>query len=365
MNLLFLESYFGGSHGEFAKGLVEYSRYDIDLITMPERNWRWRMRGAALYFFYSIKNLKKYDGLIVTDLMSLSDFKALAGNDCPPVLAYFHEDQITYPGVPGENNDFHFGIIDITTALSADRNLFNSKMHLESFLAGIEHFSGRVPDFQPSWTHDCIASKSDYLYPGVRFPEKIDLCERDDTLPPLIIWNHRWGYDKNVKVFFTALDRALSNGLEFRLAILGDNFMVDQEDFSEAKKRYGDRIVRFGYVPERKDYIGWLKKGDIVISTALQENFGIAVVEAIRYGCLPLLPDRLSYPEILPAAFHEDFLYKGQKDMDQKLTDMIVNRHIYEKKRQGLSDSMGRFAWKNMISEYDKEFENLFRKRMS
>jgi hypothetical protein len=50
MKLLFLESYFGGSHGEFAKGLVEHSRYDIDLITMPERNWRWRMRGAALYF---------------------------------------------------------------------------------------------------------------------------------------------------------------------------------------------------------------------------------------------------------------------------------------------------------------------------
>ncbi len=55
MKLLFLESYFGGSHAEFAKGLVEYSRYDIDLITMPEKNWRWRMRGAALYFFDSIK----------------------------------------------------------------------------------------------------------------------------------------------------------------------------------------------------------------------------------------------------------------------------------------------------------------------
>ena len=140
MKLLFIESYFGGSHGEFAKGLVEHSRYDIDLITMPERNWRWRMRGAALYFFDAIKNLMEYDGLIVTDLMSLSDFKALAGNDCPPVLAYFHEDQITYPGLPGENNDFNFGIIDITTALSADKNLFNSKMHLRSFLTGIEHF---------------------------------------------------------------------------------------------------------------------------------------------------------------------------------------------------------------------------------
>jgi glycosyltransferase involved in cell wall biosynthesis len=338
-----MESFFGGSHGEFAKGLVESSRYDIDLITMPERNWRWRMRGAALYFFHTIKNLKRYEGLIVTDLMSLSDFKALAGSDCPPVLAYFHEDQITYPGVPGE-----------------DKNLFNSKMHLESFLTGIEHFAGRVPDFQPSWVYNNIAAKSDYLHPGVRFPEEISLCERDDTLPPLIIWNHRWGYDKNAKAFFTALDKALSNGLEFRLAILGDNFTVNPVEFSEAKKRYGDRIVRFGYVSERKNYIAWLKKGDIVISTALHENFGIAIVEAIRYGCLPLLPNRLSYPEILPDIFHPDFIYENRNDMDQKLADMIVNKHAYGKKRQELSDSMGRFAWKNMITEYDKEFENLF-----
>ena len=46
--------------------------------------------------------------------------------------------------------------------------------------------------------------------------------------------------------------------------------------------------------------------------------------------------------------------------MDQKLAHMIVNKHAYGKKRQELSDSMGRFAWKNKIAEYDKEFENLF-----
>ena len=360
MKLLFMESYFGGSHGEFAKGLVDHSGYDIDLVTMPERNWKWRMRGAALYFFDSVKNLKRYDGLIVTDLMSLSDLKALAGVDCPPVLAYFHENQITYPGIPGENHDFHFGIIDITTALSSDRNLFNSKMHLESFLNGIEHFARRVPDFQPRWIHDRIAAKSDYLHPGVRFPVKIDLCKRDDTLPPLIIWNHRWGYDKNARAFFKALDKALSKGLEFRLAILGDNFTVDQKEFSEAKKRYGDRIVQFGYVSERKDYIAWLEKGDIVISTALQENFGIAIVEAIRYGCLPLLPNRLSYPEILPDRFHGDFIYRNRKDMDQKLANMLMNRDQYSAKQKELSDLMGRFAWKNMIGYYDMEFENLF-----
>ncbi|MBU0994332.1 MAG: DUF3524 domain-containing protein [Proteobacteria bacterium] len=361
MKLLFLESFFGGSHGEFAQGLVDHSNHDIDLITMPDRNWQWRMRGASLYFSHAIHNLAEYDGLIVTDLMNLSDFKSLsAGMHCPPVLVYFHENQITYPDVPDRNHHVHFGIINITTALLADKILFNSKTHLDRFLNGIRQFVSQVPDFQPDWAYDRVVEKSDVLYPGVGFPEKVDLYEKDDTMTPLIIWNHRWGYDKNARAFFAAIDKALENGLDFRLAILGDNHSIYQDEFTQAKKRYGSRVVQFGYVADKHEYIEWLKKGDIVISTALQENFGMAVVEAIRYGCLPLLPKRLSYPEILPRKFHGDFMYGNRFDMDRKLADLLMNQRTYAEKRQELSDSMGRFAWKNMIVYYDREFENLF-----
>ena len=97
LKFLFLESFFGGSHREFAEGLISNSRHGIDLVTLPARYWKWRMRGAALYFIKKISSLVKYDGLITTDLMSLSDFKALAGRNCPPTLVYLHENQFTYP----------------------------------------------------------------------------------------------------------------------------------------------------------------------------------------------------------------------------------------------------------------------------
>ena len=100
--LLFLESFYGGSHRAFADGLVQHSRHHIDLVTLPARFWKWRMRGAAFHFFKHIENLVAYDGLITSDLMSLSDFKMLVGNECPPALVYFHENQITYPLAPGE-----------------------------------------------------------------------------------------------------------------------------------------------------------------------------------------------------------------------------------------------------------------------
>jgi hypothetical protein len=133
LKFLFLEPFFGGSHREFANGLIAHTHHSIDLLTLPARFWKWRMRGAALYFIKKIRSLDRYDGLITTNLMSLSDFKALSKNDCPPALVYFHENQLTYPLAPGEQMDYQFGFTDITTALAADRILFNSRTHRDAF----------------------------------------------------------------------------------------------------------------------------------------------------------------------------------------------------------------------------------------
>ena len=75
--ILFLEPFFGGSHRDFAEGLIEHSNHRIDLHTLPARFWKWRLRGAALHFSQLIKNPEQYDGLITCDMLSLSDLKAL------------------------------------------------------------------------------------------------------------------------------------------------------------------------------------------------------------------------------------------------------------------------------------------------
>ena len=65
-------------------------------------------------------------------------------------------------------------------------------------------------------------------------------------------------------------------------------------------KDHADRIEYAGRLP-RADYVKTLRRADWVLSTARHEFYGIAVAEALLAGCLPWLPDRLSYPELVPA----------------------------------------------------------------
>jgi len=359
MRFLFLEPFYGGSHRDFAKGLVAHSRHDIHLATLPARFWKWRMRGAALHFVQTIKDLASFDGIITTGLMSLADFTALCGEYRPPAMVYLHENQLTYPLAPGEQMDLQFGFTDITTALCADRVLFNSRFHFDRFFTSLPGFIGQMPEFKPRWAIDAIRSKTGILHPGCRFDATPLEPAPLPPGPPLIVWNHRWEFDKNPEAFFDALDRVDQMGIDFRLAILGENYQTEPKVFLEAKSRFADRIVQYGFAPSKEAYVGWLKEGFVAVSTAIQENFGIAMIEAMRHGCLPLLPRRLSYPEILPNEFHDLFLYCDDDDLVGKLADMLRSPQRYAGHRPVLSDMMARYAWSTVIDRYDRELELL------
>jgi glycosyltransferase involved in cell wall biosynthesis len=321
------------------------------------------MRGAALHFARRIKDPGEYCGLIVTDLMSLADLKALWGSACPPALFYVHENQLTYPLAPGEQLDLHYGFTNLTTALCAERVLFNSRTHFQAFFEHLPGFIDRMPEYRPRWVVEQIRKKSEVLYPGCRFSpeERIDLPPANE--PSLIIWNHRWEFDKNPELFFSALEQVDETGRSFRLALLGENYQKVPRAFVAARRRFRQSIQQYGYVSSRERYLSWLKLGGIVISTADQENFGISVVEAVRHGCFPLLPRKLSYPELIPQEFHEDVLFGDRQDLMRKLSGLLGdlrqgNPRILEKIKR-LAVSMNRFSWDNLIESYDDELDRL------
>ncbi|MCK5835863.1 MAG: glycosyltransferase, partial [Desulfobacula sp.] len=174
---------------------------------------------------------------------------------------------------------------------------------------------------------------------------------------PLIIWNHRWDYDKNPEEFFRVLSAIKNKGIGFSLALLGEQYEIIPEVFKTARKEFTEEILVSGYLESHQEYKSWLARGSVVISTAIQENFGISVMEAVRHGCFPLLPDRLSYPEIMPEKFHDNVLYKSRSDLEEKLESILEDPDRFVSVRQQLSRYAGRFSWEILVKKYDTILE--------
>jgi glycosyltransferase involved in cell wall biosynthesis len=360
MQLLFLEPFYGGSHKDFADGLCRFLPWPVDLYTLPGRSWKWRMRGAALHFSQKLKGGKAYDALITSSMMSLADFKALAGTACPPSIVYFHENQLTYPGALDKSRDHHFAFTNLTTAVTAKRVLFNSETHRLAFLESLTGFLRRMPDFRPLWAIDSIESKTHVCHPGCHFPPGAPGAGiKELPLRPLVIWNHRWEFDKQPWIFFSVMEKLAAEGVDFDIAVLGESFAKAPQCFKEAKKTLKGRIRRWGYAEGKEVYLQWLAQGAVVVGTAAQENFGISIIEAVRQGCLPLVPNRLVYPEIIPAFAHSTCLYDHTADLAARLARVLSRPDAYIDLRRRLSQAMEKYSWENRIGCFEKHIKEL------
>ena len=374
MRVLFLESFYGGSHRDVADSLAALSRHDVSLETLPARFWKWRSRGASLEFVRRVPDPSRYDLLICTGLMSIADLRAVWRDSTPPILLYAHETQLSYPVPDGGSVDANYGMTDISNMAAADHIAFNSRTHRSSFLDQLPTFLRKLPDFRPMWVVEAIEKKSSVCYPGIAVASERGVepgISRDDDAnqtarepgadgpaEPLVIWNHRWEFDKNPDLFFSALTTLADEGVAFRVAVLGENFQVQPQEFLTARERLKDRVVAFGYASQKSDYLKWLQDGAVVVSTAIQENFGIAVLEAVAAGCFPVLPRRLSYPEIIPERFHDTCLYSSDDDLLPLLRHILTGKEARNGSRELQSHAM-QFAWKARIPEFDALMEKV------
>jgi glycosyltransferase involved in cell wall biosynthesis len=358
MNIIFVESFYGGSHKSFLDGLVKYSRHDITPITLPSRFWKWRLRSAALYIAEEYgAALRQCDLIVATDLINLADLKALSRFTCPAIFL-LHENQLTYPTPEGEKPELNFGFVNLVSALAADRCIFNSQYQLQEFDYALKQFINDIPEFVPEQAHQQVLAKSQVIYMGLDFSGFRHRPVLDNP-KPIILWNHRWEFDKQPEVFFKHMYRLDAEGFDFELLLLGENFQMHPKEFIEAREKLGPRIRQFGYAESVYDYARYLAMSDIVVSTAIQENFGFAIIEAMYCHTLPLLPKRLSYPEILPKKFHEQFLYSSEEELASKLRRLLREYRQLNDTRAEIAQAMAQFDWKNRIAEFDALFEEM------
>jgi glycosyltransferase involved in cell wall biosynthesis len=192
-----------------------------------------------------------------------------------------------------------------------------------------------------------LTDRSSVIYPGLDFKGLRCNFSRGTAAAPVVVWSHRWEHDKNPQLFFDSLYELDREGVDFRLIVLGQSFDSRPVCFDVAERRLAHRIDHFGYVESRQQYLKLLNQGDIVVSTALHEFFGISVIEAVRAGCRPLLPDDLAYPEL----FDKTYLYK-RGELKTALRQLLEEpKRLSTKEAASLTD---RFGWPQLASSYER-----------
>lgn len=359
---LFVEPFYGGSHKAFLDGLVRNSTHELELLTLPEGEWRRRMRRGAQELARAAHDVAgPFDFLVASDMLDLPAFLALTRPrfDRVPVLAYFHENQMTYPRLRGTKFNSWFGQINYLTALAADTAAFNSDFHRRDFAEAL-----RALLLQPNnWLLEdgvaAVEAKSLVLPVGVELGWIRQLERaRPESLPRTILWNHRWEFDKAPELFARALRALKARGVRFRLIVAGEPGDNPSEAITGLPGEFGEEIVHFGFAPTKEQYGRLLWQSDIVVSTTRHEFFGVGMVEAMAAGCVPCAPNRYNYPGLLPEALHKQLLWESEADLIARLESLLTGALPG---RQALQTAAARFGWERVAPEWDRVLGRLAR----
>ncbi|MEM9644148.1 MAG: DUF3524 domain-containing protein [Planctomycetota bacterium] len=331
VRVLAVDAFHGGSHRQFVEGVIKHSRHQWHLLAGKPVRWKWRMRSGAIEMANRaiawMETGGQADVMLCTDMLDLPTWRGLLRQmlvrsrthpgaarhptaTMPqsaivdlPALVYFHENQFSYPQSPRARTDHHYGYTNLMSAMAADACVFNSHFHRCDLLGHASDFVKRMPDGQRHHDMNWMEAKSHVIEPGIetvaaRRAKAAVTSERIAAGPIRIGWVSRWEHDKRPDRLVDLCHLLRAKQVRFELILLGHGNDVAAK--TALRTSFARQVMHEGWVEDRDAYCKWLAKMDVVVSTADHEFFGIGVCEAASHGAVPVVPNRLSYPELFP-----------------------------------------------------------------
>ncbi len=359
MQILLLSAYDTDSHQSWCLGLMAYlPKLDWCYLNLPGRYFSWRIRGNALSWALGDEAhllSQPFDLIVATSMVDLATLRGLVPNLAnTPAIMYFHENQFAYPKSQQQHASIEPQMVNLYGALSAQRVLFNSAYNLESFMAGADKLLNKLPDQVPSGVVQKIRDKALVLSVPIEPAKK--LIKRPPytagSEPLMVIWNHRWEYDKGPELLKAVLDDVEAKNLPIHFIIAGLSFRQVPEAFQQLQKTHYRCLKHFGSYIDKQYYFDALANSHVVLSTAHHEFQGLAMLEGAAYGCIPLAPKRLAYPEWVPA----NCLYDEHKNIYEQSQEVIKRLMLWQSKGLPPKVAVTSFYWENLIAQYLAKF---------
>jgi len=360
LKILLIEPFYAGSHRQWADQWKKRSKHEITLWTLPGRHWKWRMHGAAVSMARRYQQKKPLVDLIVaSDFLDIATFKGLSGCQVP-ILAYFHENQFSYPWSKTDTDvkdrrDRRYMWINYTSVLTADAVWFNSRYNRDSMFNALPGFMQAFPDDREI-NLEPLKRKTSIIPVGLDLLPRPNSVKKETPDIPVLVWNHRWEYDKNPELFFTTLFEFQQEKVPFKLIVLGSHTLTYPPIFDQVKIKLANHLLHFGPVESRSEYWAMLEKGTILPVTNNQDFFGISVLEGIAAGLVPILPKGLAYDEHLDSNKFPYLFYQEKSSFKTCLHYILSTLPSLD-----LASFAYRYDWERVLQDYDEKVEALIK----
>jgi glycosyltransferase involved in cell wall biosynthesis len=369
MRILLLSPYDAMSHQYWWQGLRDnLTDHEFCVVTLTPRFFSWRFRGNSLSFAFDERVREAYDLVIATSMTDLSSLRGMCPSLCAiPTIIYFHENQFAYPDNTSlaDNRSASLErlverqverqITSIYTAISADLLLFNSCFNRDTFLQGAAELLAKLPDGVPAGLVENLGLKTAVqtvpLWQDTFAVSATNDAKMVETRPLNVVWNHRWEYDKGLDSLASLVDTLVSTTREQRvvLHIIGQSFRKVPKALQQIKATLANHgsLGQFGFLESRQNYLELLRDSHVVLSTAIHEFQGIAVLEAMACGCIPLVPNALAYKEFVP----EEYRY----DMNSMAVPMLLAlTDAHEAGTMPAAPNLARLGWDHQIIAWQR-----------
>jgi len=359
---LILSAYDAGSHRYWRKGIeARLNEFDWTVLTLPARYFNWRIRGNPISFIeqFSSELSREYDFVIATSMVDLATLRGLVPSVAnTPSLIYFHENQFEYPQSDKQNKSIEPQMVNLYSALAADQLVFNSEFNRSSFFQGCDELMAKLPDYTFKDLSKRLYNKSSVIpVPISDGLFSIPVHHPEKNSPIKLIWNHRWEYDKGPDRLWCFLKELELRGTAFEISIVGERFRTIPSEFERIKKYFTDQIKYFGYIENVDDYWQLLSCSDVVLSTAIHEFQGVAVMEAVAAGCLPLVPNRLSYRELIGEQYRYESIVNSPEKEAVAAVDTLLK--VIDKGNDKLREQFEQYSWSSLTGLYQKVINQL------
>jgi glycosyltransferase involved in cell wall biosynthesis len=355
MRILLLSAYHTDSHQSWCDGLMaQFPEHQWTLLSLPGRYFSWRIRGNALSWscgeFAQIDG--QYDLLIATSMVDLAALRGLKPHlGQTRCILYMHENQFAYPVNASQFNSVEPAMVNLYSALAADRVLFNSHYNLSSFLQGVETLLRKLPDHAPLSLLATLRQKSRVLPVPLNLAACLQPRPINADMPLKVLWNHRWEYDKGPDTLAALLEKVEEQALPIEFYLLGRQFRQIPTHLQQVLARQPRCVKHRGFLP-KEAYLALLAECHVALSTALHEFQGLALLEAAAMGATPLAPARLAYPEWLPAAYlYPDAQGDAQAESEAILQRLLAWRNTPATPPHGAAQ----YLWSNLHNTYIDE----------